>query len=456
MSTPADLRSRFAADWNRSGYRLHPQQFKTRWEAAERMGQVREYDRKGRTYWSLRFSFDGVRYEIYNHKGVRFESREHAERVLHQIQGKLAEATDPVRALAEFLPARSKPNRVLERMGEYLAELEERVTLGELSPHTVANFRRWVRPPEAEPASGGPPRRKRPGPRRRPGSDYYAWWAGYSLHEVRTAHVRRFRRHLEAEGLGPDSVRAILERLGSFLTWALGEELIERVPEIELPARAERRPKLLLGAQRRRVLEAIAPERRGIFLLLSLGQRPGTARAVLVEDVSDGFIRVHRAVKSHLADGPVGPTKAKREGWVPLTRDLAAWISEFGATRHPKARLFYNPAADPRRNPGKRWTHRALWLEWKAACARAGVPYVPLYQGTKHSFATERLLAGKSKDAVAEFMHISRHQVDTYARWARELSAEVLDPSELAGEAKVMLLGVREEKPKGGNGGGTP
>ena len=434
MSTPV---------FNRAGYRLHPAQFKTRWEAAEKMGQVREYVRKGRTYWSLRFSFDGVRYEIYNHKGVRFESQEHAERVLHQIQGRLAEATDPVWALAEFLPARSKPNRVLVRLEEYLATLERRVEHGDLSPHTIANLRRWILPPETETAQTG--RRRRPGPRRKPGSDYFAWWAGYSLHEVRTTHVRQFRTYLGERGVGRDTIRRLLEWLKAFLLWAKAEELIDRIPEVEMPSKIKRRPKLLLGEQRRRVLEAIDPEIRGIFLFCALGQRPGTARAVLVEDVGkEGFIRVTRAVKSHRADGPVASTKADREGRVPLTRELAAWIAEFAANRHPTARLFYNPRAQPRLNPGQRWTHRALWLEWREACARAGVPYVPLYQGTKHSFATERLLAGKSKDAIAEFMHISRHQVDTYAVWARELSSEVLDEDELVPEARR----IRELRPR--------
>ena len=65
-------------------------------------------------------------------------------------------------------------------------------------------------------------------------------------------------------------------------------------------------------------------------------------------------------------------------------------------------------------------------------------------------------MAGKSKDAVAEFMGISRHMVDTYAQWARELSAEVLDEDELSSETKVTLLSVRERTPKGGNAGGTP
>ena len=52
-------------------------------------------------------------------------------------------------------------------------------------------------------------------------------------------------------------------------------------------------------------------------------------------------------------------------------------------------------------------------------------------------------MAGKSKDALGEFMQISRQQVETYAQWARELSAEVLDEQELGDETKATILALR-------------
>lgn len=392
------------------------------------LGSVLEYRRKGRIYYAIRLTLDGRRWSIYQHKGLKFLNRTHAEQVLAQIRGELLKAKH-ASAIAAFLPAAQKPNRVLGLMEGYLAELEAKVEVGDLSPHSVASFRRWVQSPKGN-------------KRRRDGTDYYSWFAKVSIHELNARKVKAFKAWLYKQGAGKDTIRTVLERLKAFLVWCSEQEelLFERVPKIQLPDVTRARPGLLSDNQRRAVLEAIDWEWRGIFLLMSIGVRPGSARAVLVGDLEQGFIRIRQAVKSHNCDGPVGPAKAKKENWVPLTKDLAAWVNEFTRDRHPAARLFSNPRSS---DPGRRWNHRALWLEWRAACGRAGVPYVPLYAGTKHSFATGRLLAGKSKDALGEFMQISRGMVDTYAQWGRELNVQVLDEKDLAEETKARVIELR-------------
>lgn len=388
-------------------------------------GSVSEFRVKDRIYYRIRIAIAGQLITISNHKGVKFTSKQHAELVLAQIHGKLAEATDELAAIAEFLSRESKPYQVLALLREYAQDMEQRVNVGELSASTLRGVYRWI------PREGAKRRSKRP--------PHMQWWEGRSVHEVRPYEIDRFRRHLQESGIGNESVRSVLESLRSFLVWCKRRELIEKVPEVKLPVRIRTRKVLLTASQQRRVLEAVPWERRGIYLLMALGVRPGAARAVLVEDVRDGFVLVKRAVQGHNTDSKVGPTKGKRENWVPLTKELARWIHEHASGRLPGARLFWNPGSPA---AGQHWNHYALWDGWRDACAAAGVPYVPLYAGTKHSFATGRLMAGRSKDAVAEFMQISRQQIDTYAQWARELSATVLDESEIsdATRAKVIEL----------------
>ena len=416
-------------------------------------GRVSPYTRKGRVYYRIRISIAGEKREVYSHKGVAFASEAHAEAVLSQIRGKLAEATDPLAAVAEFLPKRSKPNLVTEVMLRYLRDQEERAELREISAHTLRNLRRWIPQPEVS-EERKPFQRKgaRRGPKRKPESAHFRHLAGISVHELKRPRIVRFRRELERAGLGVESVRSILYDLRSFLVWCKREELIDRVPEVEIPERVQKRPALLTPERQRRVLEAIPWERRGIFLLMALGVRPGAARAVQVRDVADGFVVVRRAVQGHNAHDRVGTTKARRENWVPMTRDLAAWVQEFGRERLPDARLFWNPAAH---NKGQLWTHKAVHAAWERACKDAGVSYVSLYFGTKHSFATGRLMAGKPKDAVAEFMQISRQQVDTYAQWARELSAAVLDDEEISDETRATVVSLRGGEPVGNRSGGS-
>ena len=387
------------------------------------MGKVGSYRRKGHTYWRIRIKLDGELREVYRHKGVQFTSAAHAQAVLEQIRGRLADATNHAAALAEFLPKRSKPNLVLTVLQDYVKEMRQRLKLKEISQHTLANLLKRVPGAPAKP------------------SQHFGFWAGVSVHEIKPRHLEKFKQHLQGLGIEPSSVRLSMDQFHGFLGWCVREELIVMAPQgpqIKVP---RKRPELYTPSEQRRVLERIPWAQRGIFLALCLGMRPNAARALRVEDAQRGFLHVHRATQSDKAGAePSEHTKGWRESWVPMSRDLAAWIEEHSRNRMPTAALFWNPSG---RTPGQGWAHKTLGVTWNRAAREAGLPHVPLYKGTKHSFATGRLLAGKSKDALGEFMQISRAQVDTYAQWARELSAEVLDAGDLAEEAQAKILELR-------------
>ena len=410
------------ASQDATAVRLAAQEFAARYAAVSERGSVGEYTKKGRTYYRIRIKVDGKMREVYSHKGVKFTSEGHAQAVLSQIHGKLGEL-DTVASIAEFLPKQSKPNLVFSWLEKYAKDLRERADLGEISSYTLENFlRRMPGEPESK-------------------TQHFRFWAGVSVNEIRAKHLERFKRHLEGLKLAPSSVRLSLDQFHAFLGWCVGEEIIATVPPAPTVKVVQKRPRLLAPSEQRRVLEHIPWETRGIFLALCLGMRPGAARAALVQDAEGGFLLVCRAMQSRNAEAePADHTKARRESWLPMSKDLEAWLKEHTKARLPSALLFWNSAGTTQ---GQRWGHGSLTNAWKRACAAAGLPYVPLYKGTKHSFATGRLMAGKSKDALGEFMQISRQQVETYAQWARELSAEVLDEQELGDETKATILALR-------------
>lgn len=387
---------------------------------AER-GRVSSYKVKGHTYWRIRIRIGGELHAFYQHKGVPFASEAHAQKVLEQIRGCLGEDDSP-EAIAGFFSKRSKPNLVTEVLGKYLDDLEERHALGEISAYTVTNLRRRI--------PGNPPTP----------AQHFAFWIRASIHEVKPRSLERFKRALERAGVAPSSIRLTLDQFRAFLAWCVAEELLGSVPAFPSVRVTRKRPRLLTPSQQAAVLAAIPWNERGIFLAMAIGMRPASARAALVQDAQSGFLHVCRSRQAQDARAPVGPTKGRKESWLPMTRELERWVREHAAERLPGALLFWNPKG---RTAGQGWSHAALRGEWERASAAAGVPFVPLYQATKHSFATGRLVAGKSKDAVAEFLQISRAQVDTYAQWARELSAEVLDEEQLSEGARAAVVDLR-------------
>lgn len=388
------------------------------WKAVADRGRVSSYQKKGRTYYRIRIRAGGELVEAYRHKGIPFTSQQHAQAVLEQMRGRLGDE-DSIKAIAEFLPAHSKPNLVSEKLQEYVKDLEKRLRRKQVSKYTLRSNQDAL------------PRALR-------------FWDGVSLHEIKKSRIEKYKAFLEDQELAPSSVKLRLDQFRAFLAWCVGEEILTTIPPMPEVQVVRKRPKLLTPSEQRRVLEQIPWDRRGIFMVLCLGVRPDSARAIRIEDVDRGFLWIHRGTQTaNASDESVDHTKARKESWVPMSRDLELWIKEHCENRLPGALLFWNPTGQAK---SKAWSHGALDYQWRAACEAAGLPYVPLYQGTKHSFATGRLMAGKSKDAVAEFMQISRRQVDTYAQWSRELSAEVLDEGDLADEARAKILELRGRK----------
>jgi integrase len=388
---------------------------------AER-GSVKSYVKKGHTYWRIRIMVEGETREIYSDLGRPFRDEEHVKWVLVQVQG-LLRKKDCVASIAEYLPKQSKPNLVFHHLQEYAKDLAERHRLKEVSHYTVENFmRRMPKEPAAD-------------------TQHFRFWDGVSVGEIKARHLEKFKRHLEGLGQAPSSVKLSMDQFLAFLAWCVRWEVISIVPPAPPIKVVSKRPRILTPIEQRMVLEQIPWVQRGIFLALCLGMRPGAARAALVEDVQGGFLLVHRGMQSRNAEAEASDhTKARKESWLPLSKDLGAWLEEHTRDRLPTALLFWNPRGTTK---GQRWGHGSLGNVWKRACEAAGLPPARLYAGTKHSFATGRLMAGKSKDAVGEFMQISARQVDTYAQWARELSAQVLDEEDMAPETKAKILALR-------------
>jgi site-specific recombinase XerD len=399
-------------------------------------------------YWRIRISINGKLEVFNNHRGARFVNEEHAREVLSLIRGELSkkDVTEDG-AIAEYKPRRSKPNLVLTLLREFLRDREEkqeedqgvvesspqnyRVNTGVFSEYTIASYRKLI------PANDDDARK---------GAHFY-WFAGKSIHEVREQTLRQFKKHLERQRYQSNTVKQTLAMFHAFMTWCKAEETISSIPVFPQVKRVKRTtPDLLLPIEQREVLNAIPWAMRGIFAALCLGIRPNAARALRVEDVQRGGIRVRRAVQGRTAKAAVGRhTKGRKENWVPMTRELECWVKEHASDRLPGALLFTNPRA---RLQGRSWTHDALGGVWRIASEEAGIKHVPLYQATKHSFATAALMRGVSKDAIGAFMQVSREIVDVYAHYAAEWSTQVLDPSDLSDGAREMRAAMAARTPE--------
>jgi len=118
-----------------------------------------------------------------------------------------------------------------------------------------------------------------------------------------------------------------------------------------------------------------------------------------VADYHDGWLTVDKAFKGKTLAAPVRGTKTRRSKRLPVSEELRDWIE-----RHvePSAQL---------------------------SGARAGLPPISLYEGTKHSMATDAIRRGVSERHLQTFLgHRNVQSTRRYARLADNAMLEVLRP----------------------------
>jgi hypothetical protein len=191
-------------------------------------------------------------------------------------------------------------------------------------------------------------------------------------------------------------------------------------PEIEVP---EYLPRTITLDVQTRIIEAVPWPRRGAFLAAaSESLRLGEVRALDLDDyLGNGRLRIAKAKQGPRADARVAEhtknrTARERNLWNP---ELVRWIEWRLEHATPEARLrgevalFWCPEA---RNQAKRWTPDPLEQEWRTACARAGIAYVPFQQGTRHSTLTALGNALPERVLRAYSRHKDGRSLDRYSR----------------------------------------
>jgi integrase len=336
---------------------------------------------------------------------VPFRDEEHARAVLNAIRTKLTEhrALDDV--LAEYMPARSKPNQVQEKLARWLTSKRREVEAGDRSPSTLREYERYCKP-----------------------DGHFAFWWGRSISEIRAASLHEWAEWLIDQKLGPKTRKNVMGAFHAFLSYLRDREEIDRIPSFHWPRVPEHSPKILAPGAQDAVLQAIPESRRGPFYAMAdMGLRPGEVRALDVADFDFEARRltVARAVKGPRVGDPIRETKTGAVRRLPVTPRLAAWI-QVHVDRRDRLRgrpLFINPAT------GTRYTHSAFRRTWGGACQRAGVPGVCLYEGTKHSFATDAVRRGVPERLLQRMLgHRDVASTRRYAVLGDEALVHVLAP----------------------------
>ena len=370
-----------------------------RWTIVGDLGKIRWRPDTG-TYF-LDFRPYG---RLYGHHGIPITDEGTARRLLEQIRGRVAEGRPLEEVLARYLPEDAKPNLVPTRIERWLEVKRREVEAGDRSPTYLRELERYAKP-----------------------DGYFSWWVGHTIFEIDYGALEDWSLWLADRGLSGKTRRNALGAFRSFAGWLKRRGDLRELPEFPLPRVDEYEPRVLSIEDQDAILDAIPEGDRGIFLALAyLGLRPGEGRALDAADYRDRWLTVDKAVKGASASAPIRGTKTGRGKTLPVPDVLADWIARHVPrdSRLRGAPLFVNPRT------GRRWSHWVLRDRWVRAASSIGIEGARLYEGTKHTMATDAVRRGVSERALSEFLgHRDVRSTRRYARMSREAFIHVLRPS---------------------------
>lgn len=212
-----------------------------------------------------------------------------------------------------------------------------------------------------------------------------------NIRDIREGDLEDFR-NLLPNHLGSKTVGNILGVLRRLFGDAYRRRDVNYLPTFPTVAKSEPRTSWITESEQERILKYCREPYRTFFLfLMKHGCRPGEARALKWSqvDLKAGVVTI--AASFDL--GKWKPyTKERDVRVLPLhTRVRAALLT---LPRSLSGFVFVN-------REGRPLSDTRVRTAWLKAAARAGVE-VNCYQGTRHSFATQRLIAGHSERKVME------------------------------------------------------
>ena len=215
------------------------------------------------------------------------------------------------------------------------------------------------------------------------------------MKDIRKIDIQRFLNKLSTS---PRYKADMLVWLKSFFKAALSDEVIDKLPKFpKSPEWQMKIPETLTEQEQQRVLDNIPRQHHPIFyFLIRTGVRISEACALMWDsiDTDRHCFTIERTFSRRRL---VNRTKQKRDHVRYLPDDLIEVLQDIPRGIH-QTFVFINP-------DGKgHYTTDSLGKLWKQASEKAGVKILPLKNATRHSWGTQRAVAGFSPEQIADGM----------------------------------------------------
>jgi integrase len=251
------------------------------------------------------------------------------------------------------------------------------------------------------------------------------------IRKIRHNDLCEFYKWIPRQAKGKYNVMSCLRTM---LRHAWRNEDISKVPPF--PTLSYDPPQVieyLTMDQQNKVLEAVPERHRPIFMIMmEYGLRPGEARALKWDCVTDTEIFIKRSFSENLLRETTKTGKIRRYGLTPYIKEVFK-----NKVRSIDGFMFVRDDARP-------YTSKDLNKIWHTACHKVGIK-IKLYNAVRHSLGCQLLDEGQELELVRDILGHTRS--DMTRRYARR-SSDVIT-SVLSDRRKIIpMVGKRSVKKK--------
>jgi integrase len=341
----------------------------------------------------------GTRWAVYV-KGINiycdksrqsFYSKEHAEATLVQIFGEMKQGTfDP-----DFYSKRRKSIYSFSVYTEqWIKDFEKLVNAGKRSPSTFKKYKSYIE------------------------NEFKPLFKETSLLDITAGNIKQY--YLTIINLHPKTIYNKLAALHKIFADARDEGVIQTVPKFPIELKTNTLPEPIIKWADINIQDMILKEipeevYPAIFFQMTHATRTGETRALQRKHIDTNRDTV--LIEQAFVGNEVRSTKTKNSGLVPLDPEFKKIYLKM-EKGFPEDFVFKKQKG---RGKGKPFSESYLRKMWNKARKKTGVEKITLYEGTRHSLASQAINKGVPISTIQKFLrHESPKMTERYAHLKTE------------------------------------
>ena len=241
----------------------------------------------------------------------------------------------------------------------------------------------------------------------------FSYFEGYDVRKIKKYDIEKFLYSIAKSGIKLKTQKNVIGVLHAFLTHLFDLEILSEMPKFPTIKVQDPEWKWIDRAKQIQILQHIPEQHKQIFeFLFTTGLRPAEIRALKWKDIVKDAELPYIEIRSSFSDHTYREiTKTKNRWQIPLLSKIEEILKK--VPRRLGCEFVFNLN-------GKPYSRNVLGNNWRKACSEAKISGVTLYQGCRHSFASQRVNEGKPLEIIGAMMgHLSTQTTRRYAHIER-------------------------------------